>query len=93
VGDQQDFEGNASYLSGTGRGVKLGERNKEMSDLQDQLDRGEITLDEYHERWVAEMEENERLHPGIHDRSVRAFDGQVPRSPGVDAGDFFALDQ
>ena len=28
------------------------------------LDRGEITLDEYHALWVAEMEENERLHPG-----------------------------
>jgi hypothetical protein len=38
-----------------------------MSELQDKLDRGEITLDEYHERWLAEIEENERLHPGFHD--------------------------
>jgi hypothetical protein len=39
-----------------------------MSELQDKLDRGEITLDEYHDRWIAETEENERLNPGFHDR-------------------------
>jgi hypothetical protein len=39
-----------------------------MSELQDKLDRGEITLDEYHELWIAQMAENERLYHGIHYR-------------------------
>ena len=39
-----------------------------MSELQDKLDRGEITLDKYHASWIAQTAENERLHPGIHDR-------------------------
>jgi hypothetical protein len=32
-----------------------------MSEMQDKLNRGEITLDEYHAAWIAQMEENERL--------------------------------
>ncbi len=36
--------------------------------LQDQFDKGELTPQEYFDQWDAEMEENERLHPGIHDR-------------------------
>jgi len=39
-----------------------------MSDLQDKLDRGEITPEEFFDAWDREMEENERLHPGFHDR-------------------------
>jgi hypothetical protein len=34
--------------------------NSVMSELQDKLDRGEITPEEYHDRWDKEMEENER---------------------------------
>jgi hypothetical protein len=41
---------------------------KHLSELQDQLDRGEITQDQYQKAWSAEMDENERLHPGIHRR-------------------------
>jgi hypothetical protein len=60
-----------------------------MSDLQDKLDRGEITLDEYRERWLAEMEENERLHPGIHDRLHENLMVKYP-GPGIYADGFFA---
>jgi len=42
--------------------------NSVMSELQDKLDRGEITPQEYHDQWDKEMEENERLSPGFHDR-------------------------
>jgi hypothetical protein len=38
---------------------------KHLSELQDQLDRGEITPDQYQDAWSAEMEENERLHPAF----------------------------
>jgi hypothetical protein len=38
-----------------------------MSELQDKLDRGEITPQEFFDAWDAEMEENELLDPGIHD--------------------------
>jgi hypothetical protein len=46
-----------------------------MNDLQDKLDRRKITLDEYHERWLAE---NERLHPGIHDRLFEYLMAKCP---------------
>jgi hypothetical protein len=36
-----------------------------MSELQDKVDRGEITLKEYYASWIAQMAENERLHPDI----------------------------
>jgi hypothetical protein len=49
---------------------------KRISELQDQLDRGEITPDQYHDAWSAEMEENERLHPGIHLRRERHLPGE-----------------
>jgi hypothetical protein len=49
---------------------------KHMSELQDQLDRGEITPDQYDDAWNAEMEENERLHPGIHHRGNRHLPGK-----------------
>ena len=39
-----------------------------MSELQDQFDKGLITAAEFNARWDEEMEENERLHPGIHAR-------------------------
>jgi hypothetical protein len=32
-----------------------------MSELQDKLDRGEITPQEYHDRWDEQMAEKERL--------------------------------
>jgi hypothetical protein len=47
-----------------------------VSDLQDQLDRGEITPDQYHDALRAEIEENERLHPGIHHRRNGHLPGQ-----------------
>ena len=34
-----------------------------LSDLQDKLDLPKITLDEYYDRWVAEMAENKLLYP------------------------------
>jgi hypothetical protein len=42
-----------------------------MSELQDRLDRGEITAKDFFDAWDREMEENERLHPGFHDRWYR----------------------
>jgi hypothetical protein len=62
-----------------------------MSELQDKLDRGEITLDEYHALWVAEMEENERLHPGIHHRLYEYLNAKYP-GPALDAAEFFGLE-
>jgi hypothetical protein len=41
---------------------------KHVSELHDQLERGVITPAQYRDAWRAEMEENERLHPGIHQR-------------------------
>jgi hypothetical protein len=49
-----------------------------MSELQDRFDRGEITPQEFLDAWDAEMEENERLHPGFHDRAVWVFNGNIP---------------
>jgi hypothetical protein len=63
-----------------------------MSELQDKLDRGEIILDAYHARWVAKMEENERLHPGIHDRLYEYLMAKYP-GPGVEADTFFGLEE
>jgi hypothetical protein len=59
-----------------------------MSEVQDKLDRGEITPQEYHDRWLAEMAENERLHPGIHDRWYESLMKKYP-GDGVDADAFF----
>jgi hypothetical protein len=39
-----------------------------MGELQDKFDRGEITSQEFFDAWDREMEENERLYPGIHER-------------------------
>ena len=61
-----------------------------MSELQDKLDRGEITLDEYDASWLAQMAEYERLHPGIHDRLYEYLMAKYP-GPGVEAGAFFGL--
>ena len=62
-----------------------------MSELQDKLDRGEITLNEYHDRCDEQMAENERLHPGFHDRMYEYLMAKF-RGPGVDADEFFASD-
>jgi hypothetical protein len=48
-----------------------------MSELQDKLDRGEITPQELFDAWDLKMEERERLHPGFHDRVLWFLDGQV----------------
>jgi hypothetical protein len=60
-----------------------------VSELQDKLDRGEITPQEFFDAWDKQMEENERLHPGIHDR---LYEYLMAKYPGiaVDADDFFA---
>lgn len=63
-----------------------------MSELQDKPDCGEITLDEYHSSWVAQMEENERLHPGIHDRLYEYLMAKSP-GPSVAADAFVGLDE
>jgi hypothetical protein len=39
---------------------------KYISELQDKLDQGEITPDEYRDAWIAEMQKNERLHPSMY---------------------------
>jgi hypothetical protein len=59
-----------------------------MSELQDRFDRGEITPQEFFDRWDAEMEENERLHPGYHDRLFEKLMAMYP-GPGIDADEFF----
>ncbi len=59
-----------------------------MSELQDKLDRGEITPQEFFDAWDAEMEEKERLHPGFHDRLYEYLIVKCP-GPGVDADEFF----
>ena len=59
-----------------------------MSDLQDKLDRGVITPQEFFNAWDREMEENERLHPGFHDRMYEYLTANYP-GPGVDADEFF----
>jgi hypothetical protein len=63
-----------------------------MSELQDKLDRGEITLDEYHASWITQMAENERLHPGIHDRLYQSLAAKYP-GPDVAADTFFGLEE
>jgi hypothetical protein len=54
-----------------------------MSELQDKLDRGEISAKEYFDAWDAEMEEKERLHPGFHDRW---YEYLIAKFPGVGVG-------
>lgn len=61
-----------------------------MSELQDKLDRGEITPQEFFDAWDAEMEENELLHPGIHDWLYEYLKARYP-GPGVDADDFLCF--
>lgn len=56
-----------------------------MSELQDRFDRGEITPEEFFDLWDKEMEENERLHPGIHDRLFEKLMAKYP-SPGIRCG-------
>ena len=63
-----------------------------MSELQDKLDRGEITLEEYQASWIDQMDENERLHPGIHDRLYQYLMAKHP-GPGVEASAFFGLEE
>jgi hypothetical protein len=59
-----------------------------MSELQDKLDRGEMPSDEYGATWIAEMEENERLHPGFHERMHEYLNAKYP-GPGIPAEEFF----
>jgi hypothetical protein len=59
-----------------------------MSELQDKLDRGEITPEEFFDAWDAEMEEKERLHPGFHDRLFEKLKAKYPGEV-VDADTFF----
>ena len=63
-----------------------------MSELQDELDRGDNTLDEYHASWIAQMEENERLHPGIHERLYQYLMAKYP-APCVEADAFFGPEE
>lgn len=60
-----------------------------MSELQDKLDRGEISPQECHDQWDEQMAENERLHPGIHDRWFEYLMVKYP-GHGVDADQIFA---
>jgi hypothetical protein len=62
-----------------------------MSELQDKLDRCEITPQEFFHAWDEQMAEHERLHPGIHDRLYAYLMAKYP-GHGVDADEFFASD-
>jgi len=59
-----------------------------MSDLQDKLDRGEITSQEFFDAWDEQMEENERLRPGFHERMYEYLMARYP-GLGIDADEFF----
>jgi hypothetical protein len=59
-----------------------------MSELQDKLDRGEITPQELFDAWDLKMEERERLHPGFHDRFFDFWMAKYP-GDGADADKFF----
>jgi hypothetical protein len=63
-----------------------------MSELQDKLNRGEMTPQEFFDAWDTEIEENERLNPGFHDRVYVYLMGKYP-GPGVDADEFFGLNE
>jgi hypothetical protein len=52
--------------------------------------RGEITSQEFFDAWDEQMAENERLHPGIHDRLYEYLMKKYP-GLGVDADEFFGL--
>jgi hypothetical protein len=57
-----------------------------MSELQDKLDHGEITLQEFFDTWDREMAENERRHPGIHEIVHGRYLGDpIPHEDCVDA--------
>jgi hypothetical protein len=62
-----------------------------MSQLQDKLDRGEITPQEFFDAWDLEMEEKEPLHPGFHDRMYEYLMAKY-HGPGIDADEFFPSD-
>jgi hypothetical protein len=55
-----------------------------MSELQDKLDRGEITPEEYHAQWNEQMAE----YPCFHDRLFEYLMARYPGS-GMDADAFF----
>ena len=62
-----------------------------MSELQDKLDRGEITPQEFFHAWDEPDGRAKRLHPGIHDRMYEYLMAKYP-GHGVDADEFFASD-
>ena len=62
--------------------------NSVVSKLQDQFDKGAFTPEEFFDLWDAEMGENERLHPGCHDRFFEKLMAMYP-GPGIDADEFF----
>lgn len=55
-----------------------------MSELQNELDRGEISPKDFFDAWDEQMEEKERLHPGFQNRLYEYLMGQYP-GPGVAA--------
>jgi hypothetical protein len=63
-----------------------------MSELQDKFDRGEISPQKYFDAWDEQMAENERLHPGFHDRWYAKLMELYP-GEGVDADAFFRSEE
>jgi hypothetical protein len=63
-----------------------------MSELQDKLDRGEITLEEYHASWITQMAENERLYPDVHERLYEYLMAKYPGA-GVEADAYFGREE
>jgi hypothetical protein len=49
-----------------------------MCKLHDKLDRGEITSQQLNARWDEQLAENERLHPGFHDRMYECLNAKYP---------------
>ncbi len=66
--------------------------NSVMSDLQDKLDRGEITPPELFDAWDEQMAENEGLDPGIHDRLYEHLMKKYP-GEGMNADIFFSIEE
>ncbi len=62
-----------------------------MSELQDKLDRGEITLEGYHASWITQNGRKPAARPRRHDQLYEYLIAKYP-DPSVEADAFFALE-
>lgn len=63
-----------------------------MSELQDKLDRGEITLEGYHASWITQNGRKPAARPRRHDQLYEYLIAKYP-DPSVEADAFFALEE